>query len=95
MSEINRTLADGVYSFSTGGPNVRVLCSSQPFLVPRVVPSFSSTVQIIQKFFEIDAIRFPLLSLANCYFAHISSGFPALLPCFDAPSDGSLIVFLL
>jgi hypothetical protein len=33
------------------------------------------------------------VSLANCYFAHNSSGFPALLPCFDAPSGGSFHPF--
>jgi hypothetical protein len=32
-------------------------------------------------------------SLANCYFAHNSSGFPALLPCFDAPSGGTFHPF--
>jgi hypothetical protein len=27
-----------------------------------------------------------ILALANCYFAHDSSGFPVLLPFFDAPA---------
>src|SRR5437762_4319802 len=31
--------------------------------------------------------------LANCYFAHDSSGFPVLLPFFDAPSRGSFHPF--
>src|SRR6266699_1206702 len=34
------------------------------------------------------------LWLANCYFTHDSSGFPVLLPFFDAPSGGSFIHFL-
>src|SRR6266480_641737 len=32
--------------------------------------------------------------LANCYFTHDSSGFPALLPFFDAPSGGHVLVEL-
>ena len=31
--------------------------------------------------------------LANCYFTHDSSGFPVLLPFFDAPSGGSFHPF--
>ncbi len=34
-----------------------------------------------------------LLWLANCYFTHDSSGFPVLLPFFDAPSGGSFHPF--
>jgi len=30
-----------------------------------------------------------LLWLANCYFTHDSSGFPVLLPLFDAPSKST------
>src|SRR2546427_12177388 len=30
-----------------------------------------------------------MLWLANCYFTHDSSGFPVLLPFFDAPFGGS------
>src|SRR2546423_9725037 len=35
-----------------------------------------------------------MLWLANCYFTHDSSGFPVLLPFFDAPSGGFFIHFL-
>ena len=34
-----------------------------------------------------------MLWLANCYFTHDSSGFPVLLPFFDAPSGGSFHPF--
>src|SRR6266513_5390656 len=34
------------------------------------------------------------LWLANCYFAHDSSGFPVLLPFFDAPFGRSVYPFL-